>query len=431
MKRFLLGAALSLSCFVSAQNQKALLEKGVQMVHLLDAQKAEVNPQYFDSMAQKHISASQLNIGWTQIAIKTYGSFKDTSGWMIEGHMLYIGLQFEKGTLDIKFPFNSEGQFTGMFFAPPVNKTRYQIPAYADTSLFVEEDFELHSGPYLLKGKLCKPRGAKKSPLVILSHGSGPQNMDVHIGPNRMFKDIAYGLASSGIAVFRFPKRTFVYGLQSAPDMNKLTVEDEYIEDLLAAIDTFSEYPGIDSKQLYLLGHSEGGILAPRVALRSGKLKGIIMAAAPVTPMDSVLLRQLNYLNDLDSSGTYYRPLKEVEEEVAFLRSDDFDTTADASWLPLGLNAYYWQDILNYHPEEALSQYKGKVLMLFAEKDYQVEMNELQKWKPFIDKKVQTKVIPGCGHGFIPIGNAIGPAQLQVAGSVDPLFIQDVIAFIR
>lgn len=430
MRKILFTVLGCLSLYGQAQDT-SYLRQGVEIIHHLNNQESDKIIPFFDTSVQKLLVPSQFNLMWRQLEGQSMGEFIDTTGWMIEDQTLFIGLHFEKGDLDIKLKIHPSGKFNGVFFAPAVDKSPYIFPDYVDTSKFEERDFTLISGPYKLKGKLTLPKGKKKSALCILSHGSGPQSMDVHLGPNRMFKDIAYGLASEGIAVFRFHKRTYVYGAKSAEDPMRLTVNEEYLEDLQAAIDTLSGLKEIDARRIYLMGHSQGGILAPRVAVKSGKLKGIIMAAAPITPMDSLVLEQMEYLNALDSTGTYYRPLKDLQEEVSFLRSDDFDSTADAAWLPLGLNAFYWMDMLAYHPDEYLKQYSGKKLILLAAEDYQVPVREAEKWRACQIKKLKIEVIPGDGHSFMPTNNKKGPAQYADPNSVDPAFIRALIKFIR
>jgi len=387
-----------------------------------------------DSSVHEKTSPSQLNGIWRQIESgMQLGAFQDTNGYLLDGNTLLLGVVFEKNALDFKVVFSKSNHINGFFFVPPSDKRAYLLPSYADTSLFIEQDFVLISGPYSLPGKLCIPRAKGPHPICILSHGSGPNEMDEKMGPNRVFKDLAYGLASKGIAVFRFNKRTAVYGHNSAPDPDKLTVNEEYLEDLYAAIDTFSNYPSIHGKKVYLLGHSLGGYLAPRVAATQEKLAGIILAGAPCQPLDSVLLNQITYLNSIDTTGTYYRPLKNITEEVAFLRSEDFDLDSDPSWLPLGLNAHYWMDIIQYDPIAMWQSHPTRMLVLNGEDDYQVSMDEYRCWKNGIgaSKNVYYQSFPGIGHGFFASEGIKGPAQYQQQHEVDPKVISAIVRFIR
>ena len=389
---------------------------------------------YLDSNALNQTSAGQLSGIWRQIEQgMQVGKYQDTSGYLIEENTLLLGIQFEKAYLDCSIVFNDQNAIEGFFFRPPSDKRPYFIPSYADTSAFEEIDFILVSGKYKMPGKLCVPKTKGPHALCILSHGSGPGEMDSKIGPNRVFKDIAYGLASQGIAVFRYSKRTAIYGGASAENPDKITVKEEYLDDLQSAIDTFANDPRFDESRIYLFGHSQGGYLAPRVAKNSDKLSGIILAAAPCRPIDSVALEQLGYLNSIDSTGTYYRPLKDLTEEVVYLHSEEFDLDSDPSWLPLGLNAYYWKDLMDYDPIEAMKGLSAQILIINGEDDYQVNMGEFACWKRRLEgvRHAQYVSFPGLGHGFFSSSNIKGPAQYQEQHSVDPAVIQSIAQFIR
>jgi len=387
-----------------------------------------------DSSVRQKTSPGQLNGLWRQVAQSLQmGEFQDTNGYLLEENTLYLGMVFEKGELDFKVSFTKQNTVTSFLFTPPIDKRAYILPSYADTSTFIEQNFTLISGKYKLAGKLCIPKSKGPHPLCILSHGSGPNEMDEKMGPNRVFKDIAYGLASQGIAVFRFNKRTAVYGGQSAEDPEKLTLNDEYLEDLYAAIDTFATHPEIHADKMYLLGHSLGGYIAPRVAANTDKLKGIILAGAPCRHLDSIALEQITYLNSIDTSGTYYRPLKNIKEEVAYLRSGDFDLDSDPNWLPLGLNAYYWADLLAYDPVKTLKTHPIQTLILNGEDDYQVNMHEFSCWKQRLStqKKIYYHSFKGLGHGFFSSEGILGPAQYQNQHEVDEAVIKEIKVFIQ
>ncbi|MDX5321287.1 MAG: alpha/beta fold hydrolase, partial [Bacteroidota bacterium] len=404
------------------------------LAHLIASEVDSAHAQ-FSSKVQEKLHPADLHMVWRQISgSPTLGNYLDTQGFLIEGNTIFLELHFEKGNLDLKLPFNSTGQFTGIFFAPAKDKSPYPIPTYVNLSKVKSIPFTLRSGRYSLEGELCLPVSGKGPyPLVVLSPGSGPMSMDAQVGPNRIFKDIAFGLATEGVAVFRFHKRTYVYGKQSAPDFEKLTLKEEYIDDLIAAFDTLKTYPGLDTHRFYLFGHSLGAATAPRVANQVQGLKGIIMAAAPFQPLDSMVLRQFQFLNSLDSSGTYYRALKDYESEIEFLRSEEFDTTADASWLPLSLNAFYWDDLFKHPTQGDFLLYDGKCLLLFGTDDYQVPLTEANAWKAYCREHKKGKVIvfDGLSHSFTPSEGKQGPAQYQDYHEVDYRVIQAVRKFIR
>jgi dienelactone hydrolase len=95
---------------------------------------------------------------------------------------------------------------------------------------------------------------------------SGPNDRDETIGPNKPFQDLAWGLASQGIAVLRYDKRTRVYPAQFVALPNA-TVKEETIDDALAAVALLRNTPNIDQHRIFVLGHSLGGMLVPRIGL--------------------------------------------------------------------------------------------------------------------------------------------------------------------
>jgi len=123
---------------------------------------------------------------------------------------------------------------------------------------------------YPLNGILAIPDGTNGLlPAVVLVHGSGPSNMDEKVENITPFKDLAQGLSEKGIAVLRYNKRTFVYGKQMKTDTG-LSVREETIEDAILAADFLRKDIRIDSNKMFILGHSMGGMLAPRIDAEGG-----------------------------------------------------------------------------------------------------------------------------------------------------------------
>ena len=154
---------------------------------------------------------------------------------------------------------------------------------------------------YPLNGKLTFPNQQNGLlPAVVLVHGSGPSDMDEKIGENAPFKDLAEGLSEKGIAVIRYDKRTFVYGKEMRNDTG-LSVKEETIEDALLAADILRKDLRIDAKKIFIIGHSMGGMLAPRIDAEGGGFAGIIIMAGSPRKLEEIIMDQndqvLNSLN--------------------------------------------------------------------------------------------------------------------------------------
>src|SRR5215217_686598 len=141
--------------------------------------------------------------------------------------------KFTNDTQNFLLAYDKEEKIIG-FFLQPGNKTAaYNPPAYADTSLYREKEIYIKTGKHNLVGILTAPKKAVNYPLVVLVHGSGPQDMDQTQGPNKPFKDLAAGLASKGIGSIRYVKRTMLYGQEFT---GRFTVKEEVMDDAIAAI---------------------------------------------------------------------------------------------------------------------------------------------------------------------------------------------------
>ena len=117
--------------------------------------------------------------------------------------------------------------------------------AFCETGSLTEEAVSI--GDPALPGTLTLPEGAASPlPAVVLLHGSGPNDRDESIGQTKMFRDLAEMLAEKGIAVLRYDKRTLIYGSRyTAEDLKTFTVDDESIQDAVAAANLLRSDPRI------------------------------------------------------------------------------------------------------------------------------------------------------------------------------------------
>ncbi len=149
---------------------------------------------------------------------------------------------------------------------------------------------------YPLNGLLTIPDGMTGPlPAVVMVHGSGASNMDEKVIKLTPFKDLAEGLAAHGIASVRYDKRTFVHGLKMVKANGAgMTVREETIEDAILAIEMLRNDRRIDSDNIFILGHSMGAMLAPRIDAEGGSARGLIMMAGTPHRLEKIFIRQLN-----------------------------------------------------------------------------------------------------------------------------------------
>ena len=285
-----------------------------------------------------------------------------------------------------------------------------------------------------LPGILTLPRGEGPFPAVILLQGSGSSDKDETIGSLKPFRDIAEGLAEHGIAVYRFDKRSYVYGAALAAKKD-LTLADEYLEDAVNAVQLLAKQEKIDPGRIFVLGHSLGGNAIPAVAreleLAPVKACGFIMMAASPRPLDVLMREQYDFLYSPASGITEEQ---QAEKDMVFAELDklkDLDSLTEDDTV-LGVYSSYWKWLAAYDILQSAEEITKPVLLLQGEEDYQVTMEDFGIWKEAIGEKGNWQLIsyPGLTHLFMSGEKAEGPAAYARDGKVQENVLSDIASFI-
>jgi hypothetical protein len=351
--------------------------------------------------------------------------------------IVYVTWEFEKATIDLKIVFDQAGQVAGLFFQPTQSTPPppYVPPAYADSDAFHEQEITVGSGEWALPGTLTLPVGDGPFPAVVLVHGSGPNDRDETLGPNKPFRDLAWGLASQGIAVLRYEKRTRQHASQFTEEvLAELTVQEETIDDALAAVALLRQTKDIDPTRIYLLGHSLGGYVAPRMGAADPQIAGLIIMAGPTRPLEEITLEQVTYIAGLDGtvSAEEKTSLDQLAAQVARVQDPDLSAATPAADLPLGIPANYWLDLRDYDPAGVARGLKQPMFILQGGRDYQVTTADWEGWKAALVSRsdVQLQLYPDLNHLFIAGEGQITPAEYESAGHVAEAVIADIAAWI-
>ena len=369
------------------------------------------------------------------------GAFKKQVGSRAEKYqqydIVYVTWEFEKMTIDFKLVFNQSGQVAGMFFQPaPSNPSQpYIPPEYVSTGKFHEQDVMIGTGEWALSGTLTLPAGEGLFPVVVLVHGSGPNDRDETIGPNKPFRDLAWGLASKGIAVVRYEKRTKEHAVKFTKELvTALTVKEETIDDALSAVTLLRQTKSIDPARIYVLGHSLGGMLLPRIGLADPQITGLIIMAGPTRTLEDITLDQITYISGLDGaiSAEEKTYLDSMKLQVKRVKDPTLSPLTPAASLPLGLPANYWLDLRNYSPAETAKKLKQRMLILQGARDYQVTLADFDGWKSILTSRpgVQFKLYPDLNHLFISGEGRSTPTEHGNTGHVAEQVIMDITGWI-
>jgi len=232
-------------------------------------------------------------------------------------------------------------------------------------------------------------------------------------------------------------KRTKQYGAQSAPQGVSLTVKEEVIEDVDAAVALLASRSEINPKQIYLLGHSLGGMLAPRIAAGDKQVAGIIILAGTTRPLEVVIVDQLKYLSTLPGPDQQQlqQQLTEAEKAKAEIESPGLKPDAVVSVLGIKIPASYFLDLRDYHPAEVAAKLNIPILVLQGGRDYQVTKDDYQRWQAALanDPKATLKFYPELTHLFMDVQRSgpASPADYSVAGHVAPQVVNDITQWVN
>lgn len=369
-----------------------------------------------------------------------FGPLQSEGEWQqVEAQGLKVCLRdmtFQRYALRFQAAFDAGGRIAGLF-VKPAPRASSEPPAAFDSRKMEECDTVVACGKFRLPATLTLPRlpEGKRVPCVVLVHGSGPQDRDETFGPNKPFRDLAWGLAERGIATLRYDKRTRVYGKDFVPEGREADYDTEVVDDAVAAIALAQGgLPGVDADSVYLLGHSLGGMLAPRIALRSEEaLAGVILLAAPARPLEDLLLEQVAYLNSLAPSAEGRRQEAELKRQVANVKRLGTTAFCDTIALPLGLPRSYWVDALACHPVEEAARLTCPLLVLQGERDYQVTMHDFGLWRAGLlrQRNVVCKSYPRLNHLLQEGTGKATPDEYQQSSSVPAYVADDLVRFIR
>lgn len=383
--------------------------------------------------------AAKIAETW-QLLVSQAGAFDSVTGTRLAveaGYKcVYVTCKFKDAALDAKVVFDASGKVTGLWFAnSPSSTASYKEPSYADVSAFSETECTVGAGQWKLPATLTMPKGDGPFPAVVLVHGSGPNDRDETVGPNKPFKDLAWGLASRRIAVLRYEKRTKQYANEMAANVGSLTVKEEVLDDALSAIELLRRTKGVDASKVFVVGHSLGASLAPRIASeraeRGESLAGIVMLAPNARDILELMVEQVEYIAALDgaTSDAESSQLQKVRQDVAKIR----EGRVQQDEIVLGGAKAYWDDLLAYDPLKTLASVKLPVLILQGERDYQVTMEDFGLWKTAFEGTagVTQRSFATLNHLFMPGQGKSSPAEYQSPGNVDSAVIDAIVAWLR
>lgn len=432
-----IALALCLSGFASAQasTQDELPQRLLQWL-----QKAEADSilSYCTPQVRAQLTPTMLKGIWSSLTLQA-GSLKSQGEWTSMNSQGYevkqSVLTFEKAALRFNLVLDGQGQVAGLTFTPttmpqasqednPQNPQSMETEDNTKASAYTEQDIRIEHDGISLPGTLTLPvQATGKVPVVVLIQGSGPSDRDETIGPNKPFKQLATALAGEGIATIRFDKRTHVYGMRTWEVSHEhLDYDAEVVDDAVQALKQVATYTEVDSTRIYLLGHSLGGTLAPRIAQRSPvKPRGIIYMAAMARPFWTAVEDQLSYICSVNGANeeetqrtvqTQMQQMKSALPEEYLKMQEEYDAVTTAQSLP----------------------YRMRMLFLQGGHDYQVTEEDFMMWKNALHEShpnAEFRLYSSDDHLMRTLDHKATPDDYAVSGELDKVVVKDITAFIK
>jgi dienelactone hydrolase len=432
----LLTILLLLPLFALGQEAKTKNEESaLKLLEHLQEGKFDKIVRSFDTTMTRKLPADDLKFMWRRVSdqlgpIEKVVDLRSVQDLGVD--IVLIKVRFERLPLVVKVIFNDDNDISGFFLVPTPTSIPYSEPDYVLYDSLMEQDITVTTWPFNLKGAYTYPRHDTLFPVVVLVHGTGAHDMDETIGPNRPFKDLSLGLASRGVGVVRYVKRNKAYDAQMAVGMDTITVEEEVIQDAVSALELARTLPGADPNRIYLVGHSLGAMLAPRIAEAAPWIKGIILMAAPARPLEDLIMEQYHYILGLDGLNEEDKKvIDEMTNQIANVKSSKLSAAIPSRDLPMGMPASYWLDLRDYDPVTTALKIPQPILVLQGEKDYQVTMTDFKRWVEELNgtRQIEYRSFPGMTHLFSE-GEGV-PADYSEQNNVDLEVMQVMIRFIK
>jgi hypothetical protein len=424
--------------------QEDLEAVGRTLVQHMAAREFEKMVAQFDETMGKAMPAPKLAEVWDTVQ-KQAGAFQKITGTRLDTVRGYrrviVTCAFAQMNLDVLIVLAADGRVAGLFFAPSQPKEEWKAPTYADQNAFAERGVTIGSGKWQLPGTLTLPKGRGPFAAVVLVHGSGPHDQDETIGGNLPFKDLAWGLASRNVAVLRYAKRTKVHGQAMMAQPGGITVNEETVDDAVAAAGLLAATPEIDRKRIYVLGHSLGGMMAPRIAQHAKKngaatpVAGLVILAGTTRPLEDVIIEQVRYLAGLDGdiSDAEQKQIAEVEQFAREVHSPELKPNTMVKMLGAPIPGSYFLDLRDYRPGEVAAKLKIPMLVLQGERDYQVRMADFEGWKKALGRNRKATLMSylKLNHLFIAGTGPSTPNEYAKAGHVAEEVVRDIAEWVQ
>ena len=406
------------------------------LLETLAAEEYEDAIDVFSEEAREFAVPAQLEANWRAF-LNTGGAFEaiqETEETADAGFdAVDVTVAFERSEHRVRIVVDASNAPQTMFL-----NDEYQKPDYADADAFDVTTSEFERDGCLMDAIITVPADADGDvPGVLLVHGSDPlgiADMDLTTGipqlpgdGSKPFTDIAEGLASQGVAVYRYDRRTFACNVDPAAH----TLDGVVFDDALAALADFRDVAGVDADRIVVAGLSLGGMAVPRIADRDGNLAGGVALAAPGRSFYESTLDQLAHLStvtDLEWEQAQNQ-YEDWQDRVDRIRDGDYSPED----LILDHPGALWESLDEYDHRQTACDIDVPLLFLQGDRDYQVTVeDDLATWENELDGREDTQfeTYEGLNHLFQFGDGPSVPDEYGLYNPVNEAVVTDIASWV-
>jgi pimeloyl-ACP methyl ester carboxylesterase len=399
------------------------------------------------SVASVTLTERMVNIGMPVIQA-TYTATLDPSGQTLDGTFQQLGQ-----SLPLVMNRLQEGEAIAAPHRPQEPKPPYPYR--------VEEvSYPNPQGGHMLAGTLTLPEGPGPFPAVLLISGSGPQDRDETLLGHKPFLILADHLTRQGLAVLRFDDR----GTGASTGDFATATSREFATDVAAGLDFLRARPEIDTRRVGLIGHSEGGLVAPMVAIVRPDVAFLVLLAGPGVRGEDILYEQAALILQAEGAddNTIARNRRLQEQLFETLRQRASEqvlaeqlrtllqqarseatpeeqqalTDAAIEGQVQQMTSPWMRYFLAYDPRPTLEQVRVPVLALFGEKDLQVPPAQnhaavAAALKTGANPQSIAETLPGLNHLFQAATTGAPSEYAQIEETLAPVVLERITRWIQ
>lgn len=414
---------------VTQLGEDKLLQQSVEYAENLAKGDFDSIRNSFSESTKKQVSVKKLRDAWID-TVKDFGEYQSIHSSSCEMNNntadLIVILKYEKDFLELSLRYNIKNNIDGIWIKPAIIE-----PVNEQNENFEAKPIKIGKEPFVLDGMLTMPKKDVQPVVVILVHGSGQSDLNEKIGENKPFEDIAYGLAKKGIPTLRYNKRYFQYANLAKPD---ITVNDDVLDDVTNAIQFVQQNENLKNSKIIVLGHSLGGMLAPKIASDNNDVAGIISLAGSPRKIEDIILDQnkstINSMQD-KSDIEKKKMIEQVEAEIKKIKEIN---PSDKPSTIMGIHSNYWNSLNQINSAELAKGLDIPMLFMQGSADFQVLTDvDYKQWQEILKDKTNAefKLYDNLNHLFMTSKGKKDISDYDGKGMVEPKVIDDIANWIK